>query len=474
MYRVRMKNAIKNMAKTQGFIPVLVIALVLNILFFLLMTKEYHAISMAHGNVAYNFYQYTIPGINAQLTEYMYALQDGKNALIDFVAVRDIDFGLPNKPFPVNDTIGYGVLLGLLWKITNSLCFMDIIVVQIIMYLIMVYLIYRIGLWLFLNQKIAWYSAIAFLCYVPLIALNVHAVRDVWAAYGIIVLMYGALSYLGYEQGNTKLKSFFTVCIACIFFALCQWIRPTLFLAAVVATGLLLLTVFLKPNKRKRSVLIITILWLTNSFIFWLPFVQYNKTHYDRYLVSPAGQDLLEGLGEFENPWGHKLSDEYVAHLVEYKYGSKYGTPEFDDDAKKEFWIAYQTYPSIFWINIIKRLPMIILPALPWLFYEHSPYAMCARTKEKLVHVIMHPSVWIDFIARHIYMRLYILIGYLGLFLLLWNRKYSIALIICAVLLASVVKLPSHIEYRYLTPYYWVLCFGVGYLLKNISNVSSI
>jgi len=511
------------------------LAFVLNIFFMCCMTHEYHAITMAHGNVAHNFYRYNNPGINSLLAETMHALQGGKSKLIDFDAVRYTDFGLPNKSFPVNDTIGYGVLLGLLWKVTHSLCFRDIVWLQIFMYLIMVYLIYQIGLLFFACKKAAQYATIAFTLYLPLIALNVHAVRDVWAAYGIVVLMYGILWYLhpstspsaslrangggafstwknkvwnvlrsnymsllsllqnGNEEGSEcpaqsdkeesllfpvrpeqgrrlSSKGFFSFLFGCIFFALCQWIRPSLFLAVITATVALILNTLIKPAQIKKTYTIISILWITNILIFWVPFMQSNKTQYGRYLVSPVGQDLLEGLGEFANPWGHKLSDEYVAQLIENKYGSKYGTPQFDDDAKKEFLCAYDEQPWIFWLNIIKRLPMLILPVLPWLFYEQSPYAVCMDAKKKLMYVITCPSLWLDFFARHIYMRLYIILGYLGLGVLLWHRKYGVVLMIGAVLMASMAKLPSHIEYRYLTPYYWVLCFAIGHVLKEVRH----
>ncbi len=489
--------------------------LFLNVAFLFFITKEYHAISMAHGNVAFNVYRYNIPGINTQLTDTMYALQDGRPALIDFDAVRDADFGPPDKPFPVNDTVGYGVLLGLLWKITHSLSFSDIIFLQILMYLIMIYLIYQIGLLLFASTKVARYATIAFLCYAPLIALSVHAVRDVWAAYGLIVLMYVIIAYLKNKKRLPFLLS------GCIFFAFYQWIRPSLFLAVITATLALIMNMvryiylrdasvnthhererdqnpfaprpsklaeFEDPDKRsrmsaecneayrrvndkvylKKTCTIIATLWIVNILIFWLPFMYYNKAHYGRYFVSPAGQDLLEGLGEFTNPWGHQLSDEYVAQLIENKYGSKYGTPQFDDDAKKEFLRAYHEQPQIFCLNMIKRLPMLVLPALPWMFHAQSSYAVCMSAKEKLIHTITHPSLWFDFFARHVYVRMYVLLGYLGLGVLLWRRKYGVVIMIGAVLMASMAKLPSHIEYRYLTPYYWVLCFAIGYVFKEV------
>jgi len=445
----------------QALLFVVSIALLLTLFFWFCTEKEYHAISMAHGNVALNMYRYNNPGINTRLAQHMHVVQHGVQELVDFNEVRDREFGQPDAPFPVNDTIGYGVLLGLLWKVTGSLLFTDVIVLQILMYLIMVFLIYQTGLLLFRCKHVALCSAIAFLCYLPLIALSVHAVRDVWAAYGGIVLLYAIFAYIRHK------KSGWFFVWACVFFALCQWIRPSLFLGVITAAIVLLACALYEYRdwvQLKKRLYAVIVLLVTNALFFWIPFIQYNKQQYGRYIVSPAGQDLLEGLGEFENPWGYQLSDQYVAQLIENKSGYAYGTSEFDDAARQEFMRAYHEYPALFWMNIGKRLPMCILPPLPWLFYAQSPYAPCNTMQEKVSALLASPKLWIDCIARHVYMRLYILLGWCGLLLLLWRKKYEAVLSVIVVLLASSAKLPSHIEYRYLTPYYWVLCFCVGYI----------
>lgn len=402
--------------------------------------------------------------MNTELADYMYTLQNDKPQLIDFSAARAHAFGPPDAPFPVNDTIGYGVLLGLLWKVTHTLSFNDVVWLQIFLYCVMVFLIYQIGVMLFATQCMGRGVTIAFLCYLPLIALNVHAVRDVWAAYAIIVLLYGVLAYLKHKTSWIALLS------GCMFFAVCQWIRPSVFLAVI--TGIIALSVYALcvPTVRKRCMHVILTLLVVNMCLFWIPFMYYNQSMYRRVLVSPAGQDLLEGLGEFDNPWGHQLSDEYVARYVESRYAYRYGTPEFDDAAKQVFLQCYQERPDMFWKNIVRRIPMMILPSLPWLFYPVSLYKDHHASMDKLLYMLQHPSLWIDCVLRHVYMRLYIVFGWIGLMLMIWRRKYTLALIVIAVLVASVAKLPSHIEYRYLTPYYWIFCLSIAYVYASIKK----
>ena len=445
------------------------IALLLNLFFWWYMVPEYHAITLAHGNVAYNLYQSNRIGINRQLKRELNQRQGDRRILVDLQDVKDAACGVPDEPFPVNDTVGYGILIGCLWKITHSLSFADVIILQILLYLIMVFLIGKIGTALFGSTAIACYGVGGFLLYVPLIALNVHAVRDVWAAYGLIVLMYAIIQYF-FTSLHDKRSGMATLIVGSLFFSLCQWIRPSIFLAVITFSVGLIAYAALNRQRRARSAIGVSVMLIINILCFWVPFIYHNKYTYDRYFVSPAGQDLLEGLGEFNNPWGYQLSDEYVAQLIEGTYGSRYGTPQFDDDAKTEFLKAYAQQPGIFWKNIIKRVPMVVLPALPWLFYSQSPYPDGLSALNKLRYVIMHPQAWIDFIVRHCYIRAYIILGYIGILLLCWHRRWGIVMCMGAVLIASLAKLPSHIEYRYLTPYYWVLCFGIGYLINVLMH----
>jgi len=196
----------------------------------------------------------------------------------------------------------------------------------------------------------------------------------------------------------------------------------------------------------------------------------HNKSNYNRFFVGPAGQDLLESLGEFENPWGFKLSDQWVDEHVSKKYNEVYGTQEFDDKAKEEFWLAFYEQPSFYFKSFFKRIPGIIVPSLPWTYYQQSPYQGLNIFSQKLKHALSSPALFFDFLARHIYIRLFLLLGYLGMVLALFRRRYFAVALLSAVIVAGLGKLPSHIEYRYLIPYYWAFVFFVGYLVYELQR----
>ena len=61
------------------------------------------------------------------------------------------------------------------------------------------------------------------------------------------------------------------------------------------------------------------------------------------------------------------------------KYNVPPGTPAFDDKAQEEFAAAFKQEPRIYFLNILKRLPGLILPGLPWIFYVDSPYGDAVR-----------------------------------------------------------------------------------------------
>ncbi len=207
---------------------------------------------------------------------------------------------------------------------------------------------------------------------------------------------------------------------------------------------------------------------LTNFLFFWVPFWAHNKIFYDRYVVGPAGQDLLEGLGEFENKWGFKLDDVWFGAYIRSKYGLRDGTPAFDDAAKKEFWKAYWQDPFFYWTCIAKRSSMLILPPLYAIYMKDSPFRGDGSYFEKIKRAFSSRALLWDFFVRHVYVRLFLLLGYLGAILLLVRRKYFALAIILSIIAGGFGKLPSHIEYRYLIPFYWIFALLVGFAIAEI------
>lgn len=438
-----------------------ILSFFINIAFLFFTVPEYYSISQIHGQVGYNFYRYNSFGINSKISSYIDSLQENKQRLIDYHDMRSYDFGYPSERFPINDTIGYGVVLGLLWKLTGSLRFFDVILLQIIIFSLCMFLFYRIAVMLFHDVRTALFGGLALLIFFPLISLNIHAVRDIWAYYGLIVLVYSILSFFHYTSWRTLI-------FGCSFFSVCQYIRPTLSLAVLTFFCVLLIYAFFSYRERKKSLQILGILFVSNAIFFWIPFITYNKQTYDRYFVGPVGQDLLEGLGEFTNTWGYHLNDLWIADYIGKKYNVVYGTPEFDERAKEEFWQAFSEDPLFYFKGIVRRIPSLLVPALPWIFYSESPYKLCITWYEKLCTAFCSWPMVVDFFLRHIYVRLYLLLGYAGLFLMLQKKQYfAAALLVVGVICAGFGKLPSHIEYRYLVPFYWPFALFFGYFLAQ-------
>ncbi len=493
----RLNNHLRQIL-SPAWLMLITAALVMQVIFLWFISgDQQHAVTQAHGHVGYNFYKKNSIWMSPTLSYYVAAhpfysvrgdpltklgskrpacppklakpegldkrrlgrtISPISNTLFNFSTVRTQNFTDLSQAFPVNDTVGYGVVLGLLWKLTGSLHYHDVQILQILLYLLSLVLVFQIAVMLFGSTSIAWWCLIAHLFFLPLIALNVQAVRDVWAYYGTVLLLWGVLRFL---HG----KNFLILVLCGIGVALCQWVRPTVFLAVLMVIGVLVLLVLLKRNSWRKILICISCLGATNLVIFWLPFMTYNKVAYNRLMVGPIGQDLLEGLGEFENPWGFELSDEFVATFIGQKYQLQYGTPEFDDKAKEEFLIAYKQQPSLYWRNIFKRLPNALLPGLPWLFPKESPFAGVHGWQAKIKAVVSSWSVFWDFMLRHVYIRLFLLLGYVGMAVALYRRNYVAVFLALAIMIGGLGKLPSHIEYRYLVPFYWVFSLWVGYLV---------
>jgi 4-amino-4-deoxy-L-arabinose transferase-like glycosyltransferase len=402
--------------------------------------------------------------INPELTKTMDSERQKKGHLIDYNQIDQTQYDVPTQPFVTNDTIGYGLILGAMWKITGSFSFADVQWLQIILFSLLMLALYGIVLILFGSAQIAFWACIAQLFFFPILAMNVQPSRDIWAYYGVIILLYGVLRYL-FDHLSLWLL---IVCGAA--FGVCQFVRPSVFLVLITISGVLFLYGLMHKAYLKKILLTIGILMSTNIFCFWAPFMAYNKIAYDRYLVGPVGLDLLEGLGEFPNRWGYKLDDIWAADYICNKYQVQGGTPEFDDKAKEEFVQAFHQEPSIYFINILKRLPGLILPGLPWIFYTQSPYGD-GSLWQKVTAIMQSRTLFIDFMTRHVYIRLYLLLGYAGMVLLFIQRRYwIISVLLAGVLLGGLGKLPSHIEYRYVVPYYWVFALFAAYAMHSFGK----
>lgn len=428
-------------------------------------SQMYHAITQAHAHVGFNFARYNSVWLSSELTAIMQQHMRSREEFYDVADLRDYSLSQqPDQPFPINDTIGYGILLGLVWKITRSYALVDVQIIQIFLYLISLLFIYQIAFLLFRKKDIALFCTGAHLLFFPVIALAVQPVRDIWAYFATVLLLWITVRSI-YAQ--MQLERLF---LASSLFACMQYIRPTVFLALLTVSSMLIILGILRMHIWQKIIQCVSLLVLTNILFFWIPFITYNIYAYQRPLVGPIGQDLLEGLGEFENPWGYKLSDEFVARYIGDKYRVRYGTPEFDDKAHEEFKAAYTQKPAIYWRNIGRRLVQIFTPSLPWLFLKESPYKNCHDWQEKVCTMLSSWRLCIDFLVRHLFIKFFLLLGYIGMFIAWRDGFRSAVLLSLVIMIGGLGKLPSHIEYRYLVPFYWVTAFFVGYAVYKFAN----
>lgn len=463
-------HACQSIFNKRGFFFV-VTAFCLNGLFYFFNTDHsYYSPDMLHGEVGYNVFRYNSfkrnPAIKKKLVQLK---QEGgvplaSNKLVDPVHINHIEWGVPQEYNPITDTIGYGVLHGLVWKLTGSLNYRDIQFLQIFMFSILVLLLYAIALMLFASELYATIVCTVFLLFFPLFSLNVQALRDVWSYYAVVVILFVLLRYF---LCNASLWYIFG---GSLFFSLCQWVRPTISIGLFTLLFVFGVATFLGTFSYAKLGKSFTLFFLVNIGVFWAPFMAYNKTAYNRYVVGPVGQDLIEGLGEFPNEWGLELSDTaFINHIKKtYQPTVSHGSPEFDDYGIVEFKKLFAHRPWFYVSTLIKRTPQLLFPALPWIFHETSDYEGLTSIKEKIMHSFSSWRLFFDFILRHMFIRFLLLIGYLGLLLMIRDQQwFVILLLVIGVISMGLGKFPSHIEYRYLTPFYWPFVFFIAYALSK-------
>lgn len=438
-------------------------------LYFNYSSHYYDGYKMLHGEIAYNILKHGSTKSNEENRDYLHKLWRANNLVAP--EIRELLEYSHNVPtvYPTNDIhIGYSLVMALVWFFTGTFRYFDVLLLQILIFSLLMFLWYQIAYFFFEDRLVALCSGVALLAFFPIVFLNVHVLRDVWPYYGIVVLLYGILAYLYGKIGIPLLVVLFS------FFSICQFIRPPIFAVVITLLTVLVGGLFFKTFDLKKVVIISVCLLGTNVVVFWLPYVVYNEYAYGHLFVGPVGQNLLEGLGEFSNPWGYKLEDAWFSIFIRETYGLRRGTQEADDKAKELAYRAIREKPLFYLECIVKRLHRLFLPALSWFqwLYNDAEYDQIESFFNRVYYIFSHLNirhVFIDFIARHIYIRLFLLIGYIGMVLaLIKGRCFAVALLLIGIISSSYSVVLSHVEHRYLVPTYSVFSFFVGYFFAEI------
>ena len=187
------------------FYPLLLfsMAIALNTLYFFWLDHfEYHEMWSISENsdIGYNFCTYHSLKKNLDRIEAMGNLMFKKGHFVSVKEINPEQYGEPTIYRDVTDTVGYGVLLGLLWKLTGSFSYLDVQLLQILLFSLLMFLWYQLGLWFFKKPCHAFLWGLSVLLFLPIFYLNVQTNRDVWAYYGSFFLFYLVLRYIHFYK----------------------------------------------------------------------------------------------------------------------------------------------------------------------------------------------------------------------------------------------------------------------------------
>ena len=408
----------------------------------------------------YNFFAHNCVKVNNYRIGYVDKLQKKKKTLIDYSEIDHQKFARPVRNRSVLDTIGYGVVLGFLWKLTGSLKYIDVQILQILLFSFLMFFVFYIALILFGNTKIAFYCGIAETLFFPIIFQNIQAHRDIWAYYGVILFLYASLKYF---FNGLSLKALF------IFLSLsgiCQFIRPSVFSCFVAITFVFAIYgFFVNKMHKKKATLFLVVSIIANFLFFWVPFARFNLNSYEKIFVGPVGHGLLACLAQYPNKWGYVCSDGKINKIVTEKTSSHI---ELDNKKRSIFFKLIKEEPLYFASVVLRNNLKLLLPNLPWNHYPKKFESL--SFKEKLIKSISSFDTFFIVILKSFYTFLFIILGYFGMFFVFLRKKYFVlALLLFGVMIGSRSFL--HLDYRYVIPYYWVLSFFVGFLVFELENV---
>lgn len=366
----------------------------------------------------------------------------------------------------ITESVGFSVLLGLLWTLTGTPSIFHMQGLCIVLFTLFILLIYQIGYFLFRSRQLAKLSTISFLGFLPLIFNAVQGRKDTFAFFGIALLLFIVLRVI-YQTKSTK-----EALLGGVGVALFQWIRTPLVAVVLAVSGILLGYYFYNRKKEYKNVVIS--LLLMNVLIFWIPFLSYNQYYYKRPLVGVLGHNLLQGLAEYPNEWNAEATDTWSINFTKKRKNPSvsYGVPEHDDIEKELFFELLQEKPWYYSKCILKRIQKLLFLSFTWFEYDHNLYQGKTSFKEKFLLSLKDWRIAIDFFPRTFYMRLFWISAYLGMCFALFRRKYFLLIMLIGGIMAPMpMVIFSHIEDRYVLVHFWVLCFFVAYAFDQVYYV---
>lgn len=389
----------------------------------------------------------------------------------------------PEK-IPLFEGPAYGWLMGMLWKLTGSLRYYDMQILQMLLFALSCLLLYWSMLFV-VEKHTALSSALAVPLFFPLMFLNSNPVRDVFCFYGTAVLLY-LVTQAFYDKNRLS-----ALIAGAFFIVLCQWMRQTVFGALGAVSVFLLVYVFLFERKKIPAVqTLLIVLWGTNIVGFWVPWLTFNKQVFGRYFVGQSGQLLLDSMG-YTGP--NKINsycpdtnnglycDGCVTQYTIRRFNLdiskvKIGTLDMDDKMKEAFLEWFWKDP-VFWAKgLFWRIKKVLFLDLTWstthgLSWQY--YNSFSNYTDRLEASYVSYGLYglLEFLFRRWYVRVFMLLGYFGALCLFAERRFLMLGVLISLTVGGIwPAILSHPEHRYLTPFYFVYPLLGGHFLYVLAN----
>jgi len=441
-----------------------IIVLVINSAFFFLYEKKRFMVGIlvSHGEIAYNVYAHNSVKVNKKRLQQVNVLQREQGRRVEFAEIDHSQFGEPTSYRSIHDTVGYGVVLGLLWKLTGSLRYRDIQLLQIVLSFLCALMIYHIAFFLFGDVRIGVAVGIMHCLFLPLRFFNVIPFRDIWAFYALVIFLFGLVSFLKGHMGKMGL-------VACsIISALFQCVRPNVVFSLVGVTVMALVWSLWK-GKPRQGIYAGFVFLLTNILFFWVPFTTYNRVAYGQYFVGISGIPLIEGLGEYENPWGLKCSDDWYSRFMKERYGVKAGTPECERKGKELFFESIKQYPWVYVTQVVRRIPRILFPTYYWFPHVYKTFINEPTAWARFKRQLRSLGGIADILVHGLLVTVFFLAGYMGIILAFVRKQYLPVLgLFVGGIVSNYGLIFAHFESRHILHSTALFSFFGGYFFCGI------
>jgi hypothetical protein len=218
-----------------------------------------------------------------------------------------------------------------------------------------------------------------------------------------------------------------------------------------------------------------TLLMTVITYVTLLPWAYENHKLYGRWIFTSTavGSTMMEGLGEFRNPWGFSSSDVELSREAQKHGFASAWSPEGSDYFNAKFIAAVEQHPLAYVVSVAKRLPLAFAPA--YQFGYANPLKTKAFSQQRASGLDRYEAVLknpLYVVAAYWDALLFagISIVFLGCSVyMLWSERRElplVALLMAPHLYGIGVHIVSELEPRYLLPSMFSLMIGFAYFIQ--------